>query len=189
LFGLKAFRDIILTMDNKVNVLPGVSLFMPPTHPDDRGFFKEVVRISEIEKNLGSNFSVKQFNHSRSVKNTLRGIHVAPWNKLIYVPRGKVQSVIVDCRKDSPTFGKYISTILGEDNRSAIFVPNGCGNAYLVLSDEADYMYLTDAEWAPNQEKGIIWNDSQLNVKWELEGKPVLSEKDKGNSSFASIFS
>jgi len=174
-------------MDNKVEKIEGVSVFMPPVFPDDRGFFKEVVRISEIDKLLASNFSVQQMNHSRSVKNTLRGVHVAPWNKLIYVSSGKVQSVIVDCRKSSPTFGKYVSTILGEENRSALFVPTGCGNSYLVLSEEADYIYLTDAQWAPNLEKSFAWNDPEVKIEWQLEGEPVLSERDKVHSSFASV--
>jgi dTDP-4-dehydrorhamnose 3,5-epimerase len=94
-------------------------------------FFREVIRLSQLEAKIGTTISTKQVNHSRSTKNTLRGIHVAPWNKIIYVPHGKVQSVIVDCRKDSPTFGKYKSVVLGEENRSCVFVPKGCGNSYL----------------------------------------------------------
>jgi dTDP-4-dehydrorhamnose 3,5-epimerase len=153
--------------------------------PDGRGFFKEVMRASEVEKALGKAFIVKQVNHSRSSKNTLRGIHVAPWNKIIYVVRGKVQVVIIDCRKDSLTFGKYESVVLGDENRSCMLVPAGCGNSYLVLSDEADYLYFTDEEWVAGKEKNIAWNDPTLAIKWELNaGEPVLSEKDKNNPPF-----
>ena len=142
-------------MQNQVEELEGVLVFDRAAFSDERGFFKEVLRLSEVKRSLGQEFIVKQVNHSRSVKNTLRGIHVAPWNKIIYIPHGRVQSVLVDCRKDSPTFGKFQSTILGEENKSAVFVPKGCGNSYLVLSDDADYFYLTDEEWAPGKEKGL----------------------------------
>jgi dTDP-4-dehydrorhamnose 3,5-epimerase len=158
-----------------------------PTFPDDRGFFKEIVRISEIEKATGKEFRLKQANHSRSAKNTLRGIHIAPWNKISYVTKGKVQMVIVDCRNGSPTFGQHESFMLGDGDRSCVFIPAGCGNSYLVLSEDADYIYLTDQEWAPNIEKNIAWNDPTLAIKWELEGEPILSEKDKNNPSLTSI--
>lgn len=159
-----------------------------PTFPDDRGFFKETVRIPHVSSLINSEFKVVQANHSRSSKNSLRGIHIAPWNKLIYVTRGKVQSVIVDLRKDSRTFGKHQSFVIGEDNKASIFVPKGCGNSYLVLSDEADYIYLTDQEWEPNIEYGILWNDPDIGIDWMLDGDPVLSEKDKENPSFQSVF-
>ena len=141
--------EIIIEMDININ---GVFQFASPTHLDDRGFFKEVLRISEVNNN-SKDFSIGQINHSRSSKNTLRGIHIAPWNKIIYVPRGKVQCVIVDCRKDSPTLGKHQSFVIGEDNRSCVFVPAGCGNSYLVLSEDADYIYFTDREWKLEKKK------------------------------------
>lgn len=159
-----------------------------PTFPDDRGFFHESIRVKALEDAIGQKFTIVQANHSRSAKNSLRAIHVAPWNKLIYVTRGKVQSAVVDLREDSPTFGKYETFIIGDDNKSSIFVPAGCGNGYLVLSEEADYTYLTDQEWAPNKEYGIMWNDPTLAVKWELDGEPTLSERDKTNQTFNERF-
>ncbi len=152
-----------------------------PTHDDDRGFFREWLRISELEQELGFAFNIKQANHSSSQKNTLRGIHVAPWNKLIYIPKGEVQSVVVDLREGSPTFGKYESFMLGENDRSSIFIPKGCGNSYLVLSEEAEYIYLTDEEWSEGKEKGIAWNDPKIAIGWHLEGEPLISEKDQQN--------
>ena len=172
-------------METKIQ---GVLQITLPVFEDDRGFFKEVVRISEIEKSLGKQFIARQVNHARTTKNTLRGIHIAPWNKIIYVPRGKVQAVIVDCRKDSLTFGKHESIILGDENRSCVFIPADCGNSYLILSRDADYMYITDEEWKPNIEKNVAWNDSMLAIDWKLQGKPLLSEKDKNNPSFAVVF-
>jgi dTDP-4-dehydrorhamnose 3,5-epimerase len=176
-------------MDNQVSGVQGSAVFNLPVFPDERGFFKEIVRLSQVEAKLGKPFMVKQVNHARSAKNTLRGIHAAPWNKLLYVVRGKIQSVVVDCRKDSPTFGKYQSIVLGEEDKSCLLVPAGCGNSYLVLSEDADYVYLTDQEWAPNLEKGFAWNDPAIAVRWQIEGEPLLSEKDKNNPSFSTVFS
>lgn len=159
-----------------------------PTFPDDRGFFKETVRIPAINNVLGYEFKLAQMNHSRSGKNSLRGIHAAPWNKIIYVTKGSVQSVIIDLRKDSSTFGKHQTFIIGEENKSSIFVPAGCGNSYLVLTEEADYTYLTDQEWAPNIEKSVAWNDPDLKIEWNLEVEPILSEKDRNNPPLREIF-
>jgi len=168
--------------------IPGLLLIQRPTFSDERGFFRESARIAEIEEAAGVSFDIAQVNHARSSKNTLRGIHAAPWNKLIYVVSGKVQQVVVDLRENSPTFGKYESFILGDENRSSIFIPADLGNAYLVLSDEADYVYLTDQEWEPNREKGVAWNDPDLNIAWELEGEAVLSEKDQKNPPLKTVF-
>lgn len=168
--------------------IEGILEFSTPVHEDDRGFFKEIIRLSNV-KNSFSNFDVRQINHSRSTKNTLRGIHVASWNKIVYVSRGKVQCVIVDCRKDSSTFGKYKSFILGDENRSSLFVPAGCGNSYLVLSEEADYIYFIDREWEPGQEVEVKWDDPELNIGWEIKENLSLSQRDLNAKSFSEAFS
>ena len=168
--------------------LAGVLQINRQTFPDDRGFFKETFRKSELEAVLGTSFEVKQANHARSAQNTLRGIHRAPWNKMIYVTRGIVQSVIVDLREGSPTFGKYESFIIGEENKASIFIPAYCGNSYLVLSEDADYTYLTDQEWEPNKEIGVAWNDKEIGVQWKITEDLLLSEKDKQNPSLSEAF-
>ena len=167
--------------------IEGVFIIKRPIRADDRGFFHETFRKNELEEVIGKEFVIVQQNHSRSGKNTLRGIHVAPWSKLIYVPRGRVQQVVVDLREGSVTFGKWISTELGEQTKSAIFLPPGCGNAFLVLSDEADYTYLVTDYWSEGAEYGILWNDSDLNIKWETE-IPILSEKDQNNPKLKEKF-
>lgn len=167
--------------------IEGVFLINRPIFPDDRGFFHETFRKNELEEKIGKPFEIVQMNHSRSVEGTLRGIHVAPWSKLIYVPRGKVQQIVVDLREGSETFGKWISVELGEDSKTAIFVPPGCGNAFLVLSEECDYTYLVTDYWAPGKELGVIWNDPDLNIKWQTEN-PVLSKKDQENPLFKDVF-
>src|SRR3990167_8566850 len=170
-------------MDRNQSIFPtsiqGLVLIQRPTASDDRGFFREPARIKEIENATGIPFIVAQMNHARSSKNTLRGIHIAPWNKLVYVTSGNVQAVIVDLRQGSQTFGKYESFVIGDDKRSSIFIPKGFGNSYLVLSDDADYVYLTDQEWEPDKEFGVIWNDPTLNIYWGLAEQPILSPKDQ----------
>lgn len=179
-------------MENNTSItktsISGLVVINRQTFSDERGFFRESARTAEIEEAVGIKFDIAQMNHSRSSKNTLRGIHVAPWNKLVYVTRGKVQEVIVDLREGSPTFKKYESFIIGDENKSSIFIPKGCGNAYLVLSDEADYVYLTDEEWLPNRETGVAWNDPDLNISWDISGEPVLSEKDRQNPELKTGF-
>ncbi len=169
--------------------LAGIYTVERPTYPDERGFFRETFRASELESVIGQEFKIIQENHSRSTKGTVRGIHIAPWNKFIYVPRGEVQAIIVDLRPESETFGQYISVLLGENNRKKIWVPKYCGNAYLVLSEEADYTYLVDQEWSPNAEFGIKWDDSDLAIEWQLDGvTPVLSAKDQQNETLRQHF-
>lgn len=168
--------------------LLGLILIQRQTFSDERGFFREPARIREIEEAAGIKFAIAQMNHARSSKNTLRGIHVAPWNKLVYVTSGNVKAVIIDLRQDSATFGKYESLVIGDDNRSSIFIPKGFGNSYLVLSEEADYTYLTDEEWEPDREVGIIWNDPTLGIDWGFTQPPLLSEKDQKNPTLKDAF-
>lgn len=168
--------------------LAGVLLIQRQTFSDERGFFRETARILEIEKTSSVSFNVAQMNHSRSSKNTLRGIHIAPWNKLVYVTSGNVKEVIVDLRPDSGSFGKYESFVIGDDKRSSIFIPKGFGNSYVVLSPEADYTYLTDEEWTPGREIGVLWNDPTLNIDWGLSQPPLLSQKDKQNPTLKEVF-
>ncbi len=172
-------------METKIE---GIVRLESPAHADERGFFKEVLRFGALGKETGKSFIPKQVNHAHSTKNTLRGIHVAPWNKIIYVVKGKVQVVIVDCRTESANYGKYESFMLGDDNRMALFVPAGLGNSYLVLSEEADYVYITDEEWSPGREKDVRWNDKDLNINWQTDAKPFLSKRDQESPPFSAIF-
>lgn len=164
----------------KKTSIDGVYIIERPTFEDDRGFFRETFRMSDLEEVLGKAIDIKQENHSRSKKNVLRGIHVAPWSKLIDVKKGEVQAVFVDLRADSPTYLKHESIIIGDSNKAKIYLPPGVGNAYLVLSDSADYTYLTDAYWVAGKEYGVIWNDPALGIPWQINN-PILSEKDLKN--------
>ena len=160
--------------------LEGVLIINRPVFGDERGFFREVYRKADLEMRTGLEIDFVQSNHSRSPKDTLRGIHIAPWHKLVTCANGLVQQVVVDTRPDSPTFGKHISIELGEGIFRNVFIPAGCGNAFLVLSESADYTYLASDYWAPGKEKDLLWNDGTLNIDWKSQ-TPLVSEKDNSN--------
>lgn len=164
-----------------------VLIIKRPTFTDDRGFFHEVFRKNELEEKLGREFNPVQSNHSHSSKGVLRGIHRAPWEKLVTVMRGQVQQIVVDLREDSPTFGMYQSFIISDEDPFAVFIPAFCGNAFLVLSDEVDYNYLVTDYWAPGKEIGVIYNDLDLNIEWKMS-TVELSEKDKQNPILKQVF-
>ncbi len=171
----KKYIDIEKTELNEVYIINS------QTFNDNRGFFKEIFRKNELEERIGYPINLEQISHARSKKNVLRGIHIAPWSKLIYCVRGTIQSLVIDFKEGSPTFGRYISKIIGDDNRVRIFVPPYHGNSYLVLSEEADLIYCTDKNWEPGREIGVLWKDPSLNIGWHLDGEPTLSENDKNN--------
>ncbi len=152
------------------------------TFSDDRGFFREPFRRNEFEESLGKPWVHVQENHAFSKKNVLRGIHIAPWDKFIYVPYGEVLSVIVDVRRDSPTFKQVFKMKIGFSNKVKLFIPAGLGNSYLILSDEAVYEYQVSKYYEAGAEKGIAWDDKELGIEWEIN-EPILSEKDKQNMS------
>ena len=167
--------------------LPGVFVIKRPSFPDGRGFFREIFRTADLNNRLGFDFLPLQANHSRSVFGTLRGIHIAPWHKLVSVMSGSVQQIVVDTRKDSKTFRNYISVNLGEENYGAVFVPAGCGNAFLVTSEQADYMYLATDTWAPGRELYVKYNDPDLHIAWQ-NNAPLVSEKDLQSKPLSELF-
>jgi dTDP-4-dehydrorhamnose 3,5-epimerase len=164
----------------KETKIPGVFIIERPTFSDERGFFRETFRKNDLDAHLPEPFVAVQENHSHSAKGVLRGIHVAPWYKMVQCVSGEVQQVVVDLRKDSPTYGEHISLIMGESNRVKVLIPPSCGNAFQTISDESDYLYLTTDYWAPGKEYGVAWDDPDLKIKWEIP-QPLLSDKDKIN--------
>lgn len=160
--------------------IEGVFIIKRPVFSDNRGFFRETFRRNELEEKTGYNFNIVQQNHSRSTKGTLRGIHVAPWAKLVTILRGEVFQVVVDLRRDSPTFLKHVALDIGESNFVQLFIPPGCGNGYQVLSDEVDYSYSVDKYWFAGAERGLAYDDEKIGIEWR-EGERILSEKDLRN--------
>lgn len=171
----------------KPTELAGVFIIERPAFGDERGFFRELYRKSDLDEALGFSFDPVQTNHSRSVINTLRGIHIAPWHKLVSVYRGSVQQVVVDTKPDSSTFGKYISVNLGEDNFKSVFIPAGLGNAFAVTSDVADYCYLTTDYWSQGKETYINFADPDLNIEWQVSA-PIVSEADQKHPFLKQVY-
>jgi len=156
-------------------------IIQPKVFQDERGFFLESYSEKEFKENdIKAKFV--QDNHSLSVKKgVLRGLHFQlPPNeqsKLVRVTRGKVCDVIVDIRKNSPTYGKWEGFELSAENFKMLFVPRGFAHAFLTLEDNTEFLYKVDNLYAPESDSGLIWNDSDLNIDWPIRD-PILSEKD-----------
>ena len=157
-------------------------LVRPKVFGDNRGFFAECYKKSDFALN-GINVDFVQDNHSKSSKGVLRGLHYqqSPCSqaKLIKCIKGQIYDVAVDIRPDSKSFGKYVKVELSEDNKCMLYIPEGFAHGFVVLSDEAELIYKTSAEYAPEYDSGIRWDDKDLNIDWGIDFEPVLSEKDK----------
>ena len=167
--------------------IPDVFLFEPKVFGDDRGFFFESVNQAKFETAIGRQVAFVQDNHSRSVKNVLRGLHYQirqPQGKLVRVVQGEVFDVAVDIRKSSPTFGKWVGEVLSAENKRQLWVPEGFAHGFVVLSDVAEFLYKTTDYWTPEHERCIGWNDTALNIDWIIGHMPALSVKDALGQSF-----
>lgn len=161
--------------------LSGVKILTPKVIKDQRGYFYECYRQSDLQHIF------VQENYASSIKNTLRGLHYQSnpgQNKLIMVTKGKILDVVVDIRLTSPTLGKWMSIELSEDNKIQLFVPIGFAHGYVVLSDMADVTYKCTSYYNKETECGIAWNDNKLGIDWQIKSKPILSERDTNNISF-----
>lgn len=162
--------------------IDGVVLVIPKVFNDDRGFFLEGYKKSDFVAN-GINVEFNQDNHSKSTKGVLRGLHyqAAPKGqaKLVRCIRGEILDVAVDIRKDSPTFGKWVAEKLTEENKHMLFIPEGFAHGFVVLSDEAELLYKASNEFSKEHDRGILWNDPDINIDWGIDFEPILSEKDK----------
>ena len=159
--------------------LPGVLIIEPAVFNDSRGFFLETYHYNKYSIN-GLDVRFVQDNHSHSIKGTLRGLHYQlkhSQGKLLYVIKGEIYDVAVDIRKDSPDFGKWVSTILSSENKKQFYVPPGFAHGFCVLSEEADVIYKCTDVYTPEDEYVIIWNDPDIGIDWPI-ATPVLSEKD-----------
>ena len=168
--------------------LPGVLLLTPNIYRDDRGAFWETWNYNRIaEAGLPSNWV--QDNFSISKKNVIRGIHyqlMHPQGKLVRVVAGEIFDVAVDLRKSSPTFGRWHGVHLSGENKQMLWIPPGLAHGFSVISDGAHVIYKATDFYHPELERTLLWNDSDLNIDWELKGLPILSAKDKQGLSFQS---
>ncbi len=168
--------------------IPDLVMFEPKVFGDDRGFFFESFNKSVFEEATGLRCDFVQDNHSRSLRNVLRGLHYQirqPQGKLVRVIAGEVFDVSVDIRKSSPTFGKWVGKTLSAENKRILWIPEGFAHGFLVLSDVAEFIYKTTDYWAPEHERTIIWNDPNLAINWKNDVEPVISGKDANGALFA----
>lgn len=162
--------------------IPDVVLIEPKVFGDDRGFFFESFSQAHFEEAIGRPARFVQDNHSRSVKNVLRGLHYQiqqPQGKLVRVVQGEVFDVAVDLRKSSATFGQWIGEYLSADNKRQLWVPEGFAHGFVVLSESAEFLYKTTDYYAPEHERCILWNEPQLAINWPIAAAPTLSAKDQ----------
>lgn len=167
--------------------IPDVLLIAPKVFGDERGFFLESFNQARFEEAIGKSVQFVQDNHSRSVKNVLRGLHYQiqqPQGKLVRVVQGEVFDVAVDLRKSSKTFGQWVGEILSADNKRQLWVPQGFAHGFVVLSDTAEFLYKTTDYYAPAHERCILWNDATLSIQWPDRMKPILSAKDAQGKAF-----
>lgn len=173
--------------------LPEVHLIEPRIFGDERGFFMETYSARAFAE-MGITRPFVQDNHSLSRKGTLRGLHYQlknPQAKLCRVVRGAVWDVAVDIRRGSPTFGSHVATLLSAENKRSIYVPRGFAHGFVVLSDEAEFLYKCDDFYAPGDEYGVRWDDAAIGIEWPLQEQgivaPLLSEKDRNAPLLADV--
>ncbi|MDD5569926.1 MAG: dTDP-4-dehydrorhamnose 3,5-epimerase [Bacteroidales bacterium] len=165
----------------------------PNVFKDKRGYFFESYNEELFIKN-GINYKFVQDNESKSQKNVIRGLHFQnpPYEqaKLIRVIKGKVMDVVVDIRKKSPTYGKYFSIELSEENKTMLLIPAGFAHGFVTMKNETIFSYKCSNFYNKDSEICILWNDADINIKWNINN-PVLSEKDKKGlklKDFISLF-
>lgn len=168
--------------------IDGVIIVEPTAYGDNRGYFMETYQKEDFIAG-GIDVDFVQDNQSMSTKGVLRGLHFQinyPQSKLVRCIRGEVYDVAVDLRDGSPTYGKYVGVLLSAENKRQFFIPKNFAHGFLVLSDEAEFVYKVDDFYHPNDEGGLMWNDPTIGIDWPIpEGMEIkLSEKDKVHPLF-----
>lgn len=166
--------------------IPDVLIIEPKVFGDARGFFYESYNQKKFEQLIGRTVDFVQDNHSRSAQHVLRGLHYQvkqTQGKLVRVTAGEVFDVAVDIRKSSPTFGKSVGVKLSAENKRMLWIPEGFAHGFVVLSENAEFLYKATDYWAPEHERCIVWNDAELAIDWPLDTPPLLSAKDAAGKS------
>lgn len=169
--------------------LEGLLLIEPRCFQDERGFFLESYELERYQA-LGITEEFVQDNHSRSRKNVLRGLHFTkrrPQAQILTVMRGTIFDVVVDIRKDSPTFGKWFGTELSDEGIRQIYMPHGFAHGFCVLSEYADLHYKVSQRFDPNDDGGLRWNDSDIGIEWPVHA-PIISDRDRNHPIFRNVF-
>ena len=158
-----------------------VLIIEPKVFGDARGFFYESFNQKKFNELIGYEVEFVQDNHSRSVKNVLRGLHYQiqhPQGKLVRAAQGTVLDVVVDIRRSSATFGQHVAVELSADNKRMLWIPPGMAHGFVALSDTAEFLYKTTDYWYPEYERSLLWNDPALAIDWKLQVAPTVSGKD-----------
>ena len=168
--------------------IPGVLVIEPAVFGDARGFFFESWNRRAFAQLAGADVDFVQDNHSASGAGVLRGLHYQvkhPQGKLVRVVKGEVFDVVVDLRRSSPTYGKWVGERLSADNHRMMWVPAGFAHGFLVLSNCAEFVYKTTDYYFPEHERTLLWNDPAVAVQWPLVGAPLLKPKDAAGTPLA----
>lgn len=167
--------------------IPDVLLIEPKVFGDERGFFLESYNQKAFREATGLDLVFVQDNHSKSVRNVLRGLHYQveqAQGKLVRAVQGEVYDVAVDLRKGAKTFGQWVGEILSAENKKQLWIPPGFAHGFVVLSETAEFLYKTTDYYAPQHERCIAWNDPDLAIDWPIQGEPALSAKDAAGMAF-----
>ena len=168
--------------------IPGVFVFEPTVHGDERGDFMESFRLSQFS-DIARDINFVQDNQSKSRQGTLRGLHYQvnyPQGKLVRVLSGEIFDVAVDLRRSSPTFGKWVGEKLSSLNKKQLWIPEGFAHGFYVMSGEAEIFYKCTEYYSPEHDRAILWNDPKIGINWPLlNPRPLLSKKDGGANFFA----
>lgn len=177
--------------------IPGVWVFEPDVHPDIRGSFHEVFKLSAIAQQLGLDFQVRQVNQSESAKGVIRGIHwtdsAAGQAKYVSCPKGALWDVVVDLRVGSPTFGEWDAVLLSSQNKKSLLISQGIGHAFLSLEDGTVANYLCSSEFDPEADKGLNPLDADLAIDFERIASEygihefLISQKDQQAQAFSGL--
>ncbi|MBI9016330.1 MAG: dTDP-4-dehydrorhamnose 3,5-epimerase [Phycisphaerae bacterium] len=169
--------------------LSDMKVFKLAMYKDDRGFFMETFNADHYRQ-YGVDKVFVQDNYSRSAKGVIRGMHYQlpkPQGKLIHVTAGEILDIAVDIRVGSPTFGQWASVVMSAENQLQVYIPEGFAHGFHVLSDTADVMYKCTNVYSPGDDRGILWNDDEVGIVWELTDDVVVSDKDKVNPRLSQV--
>ena len=172
--------------------IPDVLVIEPKIHGDQRGYYVETFRQDKLEQTLGYKVNFIQDNESKSSKGVLRGLHfqLAPHaqSKLVRVIEGAVLDVAVDIRIGSPSFGQHVKVVLSGENKKQIFIPRGFAHGFVVLTDTATFAYKVDNYYSPECDRGLTFDDAELNIDWQLPKEQLqLSDKDTKQSKLVEL--
>ena len=173
----------------KATSIEGVYIIEPKKYGDNRGYFMETYKKQDFDK-AGLVYDFIQDNQSYSRKGVIRGLHYQknyPQAKLVRCIEGEVFDVAVDLRKGSKTYGKWEGVILSAEKGNQFMIPRGFAHGFAVISETATFCYKCDELYHPEDESGVMWNDSQIDIKWPEFECPILSEKDKRHACLKDI--